>query len=408
MATITKVFEKVAAHNATWLDIAIKYDANKNKILWRTIKHRLNIIGKAVETHSTECFDLLLEVPQLKDIIPNKEGSGFYIAIENYINNPSDHNEHFIIKLLDSGCKIDAYDLQRTINNTEDNNLFDIFFNRLNKTQESMKTIIVNLMTGCKVSYFNKMFEWLDSNHPEWFNNAFMNNVFDSYIKSYYLKEINVDMLNFIISKGVDWKSKIPNTTIYSPSLADYFYNKISQMTVEELNAIPNIKRLCDYPRNNNVMGYYKYVNLPIEFTNINELLNRIINQLIVSYYYSDLYYDVNYDIFYILLKKLSSNNLNQQLNIIANKVSENSTVYVKDKAIHFLYLMEYCYPNIKENEEYMKVYTKCVLPRHTDEFKKQFINMIDMNVKKFEPKPEPKPKAKRVVKKKVPNELEV
>ena len=420
MATITKTFEMVEAHNHEWLNAAIKDDMNRKKILWRTVKKGVNIIGKAIQVHARECFDLLLQVPTIKEMISDTTYCcGFDIAYQNYLNNSVEENEYYIIKLLDSGYKLDLSAFKK-VANADNINMFERFFNKIEKTHDTMIRLITHFITIGKLSYFNKMIAWLDETMPPYYNNhvnkvEFIEKISNSYF-GYRAHSIEYFM-DILVSKGLNWKNNVIKIFKSDNMLFDYLYNKLKELPVEELNEIPNIKNLVSYgiieynqnSNNNNNINVYKYLKLPIEYVNVMSSVYTYMISLLNSNEYSS-----RYIIIYMLLLKykLDDNTINMFITQAKEYIKGNNTYAIssyKIKTMRIIYLLEQTGHIINELPTIYELFgcSKATKNIFIEDIDKQYTTIVNV----VEPKPvQPKAPRKKAVKKVVEpvNELEI
>ena len=90
MATITQLFKIISSNDYETLD---KLILSKKLINFNCVKSGYSLVSKAIEVRSKECFNILLNLPNL-EIIKNKSSklSGLSILLEYYLQAPNQSN----------------------------------------------------------------------------------------------------------------------------------------------------------------------------------------------------------------------------------------------------------------------------------------------------------------------------
>ena len=99
---MTKLFEKIVANDYIWLENFIQIKDNKTINLLNSIKSKYSIIHKAIEVRAKECFDILINIPEI-NIYNCSLGciNGLDIALDYYITAPNNINKYYVDKLLE-------------------------------------------------------------------------------------------------------------------------------------------------------------------------------------------------------------------------------------------------------------------------------------------------------------------
>ena len=323
MATMTKLFEKVIANDYEWFESLVQ---SKKDVNWNSIRCKVSLVYKAIEMRSLKCFDILMNIPELT-VFSNKSGqiNGINKAIDYYTAAPNADNRYYLDKLLQKNIVIDSYTYIKCLNNVE---LCNMLFNNVEKKEYDIKSIIQPVISSNNMYMLNYIYDYLETTTPSFYTN--MNkHIFNNMIFSYMLNYIKTpDMIQYIINKGVQWKSTNENMPTlyygikYNMDLVKFFIPLYQNLSPEELNAIPNIDNtnllICSSPKIN--MDIYKsIIKLPINFKNTDKFIMENFKKIYQNYYgYSNTKenYLLYFKIIYLFFSegKITSNPLNLML----------------------------------------------------------------------------------------------
>lgn len=350
MTTMTKLFEKVTADDYEWIEQLI---LSKKKVDWNCIRFKLSLIYRAIEVRALKTFDLLMGIPEI-NVFSNTSGyiNGISIALKYYMEAPNISNKYYLDRLLQKNIHIDVYTIYESIKNEE---LFTMLFNRINKTENNIKSILSRIISNDNIDMLKKMYEYIESNDIEYYKdhnkNIFNNKIFEIVLQNNYgSKQLNkVPIIDFMIEKGCEWKTINNIPTLYyiikqsHKNLFNYFLLKLKCLTKEELENINDIKNLSHILIDTRFNSYNTIsldeikdiLKLPIEF---NDISSCIIN--LFAYIYRDSYYSrqetVNQIInkIYLLLNenKCKTNPYNYMTSTIVNEIKQHCQ-YVKNRS---------------------------------------------------------------------------
>ena len=364
MTRVTELFKIVTVNDYNSLEKIIQL---QNKVNFNYVKSGQSLLHKAVEVRSKECFDLLIEIPNLE--ILKKDGllSGIQKAIEYYVSAPNSSNEYYVNRLLEKNIKIDTYTIILTIDYPQ---IFNLMFNNIDKTENALTTIINKCVINNNNTLMETMFKILDESNYDFYNNENKKTRFDKNIFITCIKDTNnIYAFNFLINRGCDWKAPIDSTPLLyylmnrnNTHLFNTVYFLYESLNPEILNNILYIKNLVFEKYkiyNANLIEYIdKIFKLPIQFNDCAGIIFDCFNSLIkyqhVQYGKDNLYYEIQFKLFNIMFKQgviksnpfYSSNNdllINQSdINKYHNKVCRNSYLLIK-----ILYICSYYGYNI-------------------------------------------------------------
>ena len=292
MATMTKLFEKITANDYEWLESLVQ---SKKEVNWNCIRYgKSSLISKALEVRALECFKILIEIPELT-IFSNSSGmiNGLMKALEYYTEAPNQSNEYYLNKLLEKNVVVSSYMVIQSIDN---NKMFNMLFNRLEKKEGDIKSIISSIISRMNLNLLKSVYDFLETNYLPYYTInyrlQFNTYIFEKYCVSLYDSNnaAKVHIVEYIVSKGVSWKTINNVPTIYyicrtkNDHIYNYFLNLYQSLPSEELNMIPGIKNfdisyIDNYYYNTSDVTSIKRVidiiNLPINF---NDSANEIID----------------------------------------------------------------------------------------------------------------------------------
>ena len=291
------------------------------------------LVETACKYRSKECFNILIEHSQSNEWLKNKLNYLNYPFL-NYVNNPNDKQLYYIMKIINKLSYLNSNTMKIIIENIE---LFGIIFDKLDKNENNINGILRNCI-GINFQVFIIIWNWLQQNKPEYFNQLWI----DKYIISIALINDNLDVLKFIDSIN------IPITTAYicnyqiNPILLSLTKNNCMyncfEWLIKEKNFQCNHNLLwfipCKYSFylntlhifnfiNNEDINHYHYYNIEdncytdseIEF--LNEMNEEVLIDEIFTWNYSDnLIPDTNFERIFNILANNPNYNINININI--------------------------------------------------------------------------------------------
>lgn len=293
MTTMTQLFKMVTANDYEGLEKIVQ---SKSKADFNCVKSGISLLYRAIEFRSRECFDILMNIPEL-DLL-NKSGhlSGFSIALDYYMQAPNPSNEYYINTLMEKNVKVDSYTLNKLINFPH---LFNIVFDRVEKNENLFSSIITHAIANNNLQMMHQMFSILEDNNYIFYNQD-TKQLFNTRLLLYVIEYTNnIDALNLLVNKGVNWKyinkvgTSTPTLYLAKNTNNNHMFNAIyalyEKLSPEEINQIPNIKNY-QFKASGNFPYVVEYTNkifkLPIEFNNTAPEILKYVRQLIGEYYW--------------------------------------------------------------------------------------------------------------------------
>jgi hypothetical protein len=310
MKPITKytLFDYVSSNNLTKLiELADKKDISIRK-------KNTCLVGRAIEVHAKECFDYLYK--KQKDGISIVSNQAYYIAIDNYLFNPTNEHKYYVDKLLELNI-IGSNIVSRTINSDE---LFNLFFERMTKDINKINDLSYHLSKKANFNKFKFVYEWFENNYQTYgldLNNFKKQCVYYSYTFYHvdlvqFLESKNANILLYYDTNGLSRAYFGKNNNFF-----DYIIEKYNNLSIEQLNVIPKINNLTEFKLNyelnfsiiiiKKLLNLKKILELPIKFDEASILycLKGSYENIIKSKYYSE--YHLGF--IYLVLKKYPNNN---------------------------------------------------------------------------------------------------
>lgn len=296
--TTTYLFTLITNNDYNKLSEVI--DSNKSRDRFFTLKARESLVSKAVLVRSKQCFDLLLNITPPEEYKNMEETcylKGLYNALEYYVNAPNMENMYYLTKLLEKDITINYYSIYKAIHNTE---LFMQLFNKFNKNNINE---ITNLCNAAIMQKRDTIFKFIYN----YFENNNINNIINNNFKNeMYMQAItsnDINIIEFLITKGHDWKVVNEYPSLYyafttkNISMFNYIYTKYKVLTKDELNAIPQIK--VGPPLNfkyniKQLNNFNKILLLPIEFNDITHDIAMMFIDLYSTYISSSHYHFIS------------------------------------------------------------------------------------------------------------------
>jgi hypothetical protein len=270
---------------------------SKSKTDFNCVKSGISLLQKAIEVRSKECFDLLIEIPNLEIIRKGGTLSGIQKALEYNSAAPNISNEYYVNRLLEKDVALDSYTLISTIDHPQ---IFYSMFNRVEKTESMMQSIIQTSINKNNLLVMESMFNILDESELPFYNDATKKANFDNKVFTNMLAfSTNINAFDFLINRGCNWKAPYSNTALLyylmnanNVHLFNTVYLLYESLSSEELNQIDHIKNLIIEPRayscdSTNITEYIdKIVKLPIKFNDVSGEVLKIFKRIIDDSYY--------------------------------------------------------------------------------------------------------------------------
>jgi hypothetical protein len=284
MTSVTDLFKIVTFNDYEKLT-KIMSELKAPKI--NSVKSQQSLISKAIEVRAFECFNLLINSPELT-IIYNTDTnlSGLRIAVEYYTNAPNSSNKYYLYKLLEYDINTDEYIVSSCINNSE---LFDILFSKLEKTKHNMLTILFATIKDNQYNLLCQLYDYLNINNLSFYDTIEKKQIFNNDILREAINKKNIKIITFLKSINHDIMTMTISNGIYIPSIFyvlnynngkdkiifNFYYDIMKNMNLEELNNISHINIFYKiFERNYYNITYIK----DYTFKSINQILSLPIN----------------------------------------------------------------------------------------------------------------------------------
>ena len=388
MATMTKLFEKITANDYEWLEQLVQTKQNVN---WNCVRFSISLVQKAIEVRALECFNILMTIPELTIFSVNGHVNGLRKAMEYCIISSNQSNYHYLTKLLEKNVVVNTEHIGMCINNQSHNNvLFNILFDRIAKTESNMKYILNHIIRNNNLALLLHVYNFLETNNLTFYtleNNLLFNNKIYNDTIQYMNSEhksrqhIKMQLIEYIMTKNVDWKSTNNIPVLYTFYMYDNiigfekFYPYYQGLSKEEINSIPNITNLKQYiSRSYNIEHLRFILKLPIDFTDMAPYIGELFRKIYQNYnsHYNAIQPDImkiyaNMMILFMNNKVLSNpyTHLINEINTIKQyieyvKKSNNYNAYFKNIRM-FTYINKHFNYEITDtmNETFMMVFSK-------------------------------------------------
>jgi hypothetical protein len=299
MTTMTQLFKLVTANDYDTIEHLLT--SNKN-IDFNCVKSGISLITKAIEVRSIECFNLLLDSDKLTILQSNNlHINGLGIAIDYYLTSPNLSNKYFIDRLLEKNVFIDNVSTSNCMN---DIYLFDVMFNKMEKTFHTICELLIysikNIHTAVMYKLFNYLNDTLEFYNTEEKRHAFNIVIFKSAILENnllaieHLQLINTNLFCLISNENIPslyyTLLKTDNYIIFNYLFS--LYEKLNNTQLQQINSIEKLNVLI-YKENITTLyikNFIKILSLPIIFNN----LDGVIVQLYRIIYNNMLHYNNN------------------------------------------------------------------------------------------------------------------
>jgi hypothetical protein len=231
------------------------------------------LVSKAVEVRAKECFDLLIEIPNLTVLSCGTHLNGLAKAIEYYTGAPNTCNEHYLKKLLEKNAKYNIYDVCELIDFQE---YFQLMFEKINKTKDNVKYLLEKAIESNKMGIINYLYDYLEQTYqPD------------------ELVELNKNIIKLVISYdnlGIFEyvKTKVPDFNVINnyPTILhcnkpnglifNYLYSQLESMNENQLNSIPFLSDL-NHLYKTNPINLIKILELKLKFNDVTESMGDMI-----------------------------------------------------------------------------------------------------------------------------------
>ena len=290
---MTDLFKIISANNYELLEEMIQ--TNETNI-FNCIKNSISLIYRAIEVRAYECFNILIDIPNLT-ILKNTSHyvTGLSIAVTYYMDAPNVSNKYYLDRLLEKNVHITESLLIKCSTN------YDIFNRLLNNSIHTKDSILYCIKNAHNIDIINKIYDWLNKIKPNYYNNTI--NIFDfnNLVFKMIINTGQICMLYFLkyTIKNVDWTVIDNEPSLYymfkrlgnnycSDSLYcnyeltfNWLYQEYLKLSVDELNDIIGIKLLdfMFFSPHDRYDLIKQILHLPIDF---NDAINNI-SQLIVK-----------------------------------------------------------------------------------------------------------------------------
>lgn len=312
--TCTYLFTLIINNDYITLEKII--DTNKDRDVFLKRKSYETLVSKAVLVRARQCFDLLCNM-----IIEDEEDRNmFYIralhnAIDYYIAAPNPDNMYYIDMIMKRNITIDYYAMYKSLKN---NDMFIRFFHLFDKNIVEIKKLIIMAIMNNAENNFEFLYNYIDTNHNIENNIQFKTTLYEQAIYSN-----NIDVIEFLISKKLDWThiNNIPvihhMLNVKQQNMFNYIYAKYKELGKEELNKIPNIRNTIEINFHYNmktINNFKKIFSLPIDMMDMTIYIIRLFEQLYSMVQSTTLCYQNMFNYKYTIMeiifqKKLVKNN---------------------------------------------------------------------------------------------------
>lgn len=361
MVTYTELYKIIISNNYnTLLDLV-----NKNEYIdFNIIISNISLIDKAIEVRARECFDILIEIPNLM-ILSNPKYNGYYTAIKYMLLSDNPTNEYYLMKLINKKLPFNDYILTECINIP---NIFNIMFFEHNKTSTTFERLLEKAINKNNNNLVFMIYEHLENSDYSFYNNL-TKTKFNKLILHFCINSSNIEIFELLINKNTEWKTIdnklmdrimnnrcnyteiLNNSTNSVPILYfivkydnniifKFIFNHYNNLSKEELNNILGIK-ILDYlldiktiDKLDNIIYYLPSIlTLPIDFNDFNNIIIILFRNIYTSYYFNMStyksrisFFDQLYEIIYILYK--NNKNISNPYNYLINESNKMNTAF--------------------------------------------------------------------------------
>lgn len=338
MVTYTELQKIITSNNFNTLWELV----NSNEYInFSMVISNMSLIDKAIEVRSRECFDILLEIPNLT-ILQNTKYNGYYMAVKYMLMSDNHTNEYYLMKLINKKVPFDDATLIDCITIPK---IFNIMFIEHTKTIITFECLLENAINKSNNELVFMIYNYLENSDYCFYNNLTKQS-FNKLILHFCINSSNIEIFELLITKGTDWTNinsklmerilnkrghyidfinqitnielllyyviKFNNNIIFK-----FIFNYYNNLSKEELNNILGIKVL-DYlldiktiDKLDNIINYLPIIfTLPIDFNDLSYTIVILFRNIYSSYYFNMStyqskisFFDQLYEIIYILYK---------------------------------------------------------------------------------------------------------
>jgi hypothetical protein len=308
---MTDIFKIISTNNYELLEQLIQTNPNDN--IFNSVRINISLIYKSIEVRAYECFNLLIDLPNLT-ILKSTDTyqSGLHIAVTYYMDAPNVSNKYYLDKLLAKKVYITKSLLTECSSNYD---IFCLLFEYFIKTKDDLAYVI---RFTHNMDIINKIYDWLNETKPEYYNTPINKLEFNNNIFKIIISNGNISMLYFLknIIKHVDWKVIDNQPSLYyilksrannnCNLMFNCLYNEYTKMSIDDCNQIMGIKDLTiifsQIILNTNLIE--QILQLPIDFNDVSTIIaNQIVGSINHFGYHSQHEFDNNLQKIYLCLK---------------------------------------------------------------------------------------------------------
>jgi len=154
-----------------------------------------SLLVGSVKYHSKECFDMLIDLPNAKIWI-NERQRGIKHIFTNYEKAPNESNEHYINKVLPLLAYLSTYSMKEIVSNSL---MLDKVFDRIKKDKYSILDLLINIIQNSSLDEFTKVFDYLKSNQTKY--SFFTDQWIQSNLIAFVLFFDNLDIIKYFDEK---------------------------------------------------------------------------------------------------------------------------------------------------------------------------------------------------------------
>lgn len=292
MTSVTELFEIVTFNN---YDKLAEIMSEQKAFKINSVKSQHSLISKAIEVRALECFDLLINSPNLTiihDIDTNL--SGLRIAVQYYTNAPNPSNKYYLYKLLEHNIKTNEHIVSDCINNPE---LFDLLFSKLSKTRNNLLTILFATIKDNHHDLMCQLYDYLNFNNIAFYDTIEKKQSFNNEILREAIMRKNIKTITYLKSVNHDIMTVTISHEIYIPAIFyvhnyckdkvifNFYYDDMKNMTPEQLNNISNINIFykifeknyynIEYTKDTTFKSINQILALPIKWVDLSTIITK-------------------------------------------------------------------------------------------------------------------------------------
>jgi len=279
MTIVKQLFTIVSANDYENLEKIIHTDSQIN---FNCIDHGKSLIAKAIQVRSLECFDLLMDLPNLTVLQTGSHCSGLAKALDYYVHAPNPSNKHYLDRLIERNALIDVESMNKCFDCPI---LFDMLFTIFNKN-ENIKNLICVSIVRKNINIMNKLFDWINTNNPPYYSTQESRSKFNDYVFCTAVSSNNILAIDYFEKIGYDimrieyGQTKIPTIYYlykceYHPSIFNHIYFKMEKMdenTIGQIYGIRQLHKHLQLTMSSTELEYLiKILTLPIDWEDLSE-----------------------------------------------------------------------------------------------------------------------------------------